>query len=193
MTQIVSQNNFNDIINIIDQSKSRALKAVNAEMINMYWQIVSELCENSSFGDKVVDEVAAYIAKENPDIKGFNRRGLYRMKQFYELYKDDEFVSTLLTQINWSNHLLIMSGAKSAEERHFYMQACVKERYSYRELERQMDSALYQRYMLSSKKALPKSVPAAAAKVFSILTSSNFSTCPSSIPKTTLKRQSSAI
>lgn len=165
MTQIVSQNNFNDIINIIEQSKSRALKAVNAEMINMYWQIgkyLSELCVNSSFGDKVVDEVAAYIAKENPDIKGFNRRGLYRMKQFYELYKDDKFVSTLLTQINWSNHLLIMSGAKSAEERHFYMQACIKERYSYRELERQMDSALYQRYMLSSKKALPKSVPAAA-------------------------------
>lgn len=165
MTQIVSQNNFNDIINIIEQSKSRALKAVNAEMINMYWQIgkyLSGLCENSSFGDKVVDEVAAYIAKENPDIKGFNRRGLYRMKQFYELYKDDEFVSTLLTQINWSNHLLIMSGTKSAEERHFYMQACIKERYSYRELERQMDSALYQRYMLSSKKALPKSVPAAA-------------------------------
>ena len=123
MTQIVSQNNFNDIINIIEQSKSRALKAVNAEMINMYWQIgkyLSGLCENSSFGDKVVDEVAAYIAKENPDIKGFNRRGLYRMKQFYELYKDDEFVSTLLTQINWSNHLLIMSGTKSAEERHFY-------------------------------------------------------------------------
>lgn len=134
-------------------------------MINMYWQIgkyLSGLCENSSFGDKVVDEVAAYIAKENPDIKGFNRRGLYRMKQFYELYKDDEFVTPLVTQINWTNHLLIMSGAKSAEELHFYMQACIKERYSYRELERQMDSALYQRYMLSSKKALPKSVPAAA-------------------------------
>ena len=165
MAQIVSQNNFNDIINIIEQSKSRALKAVNAEMINMYWQIgkyLSGLCENSSFGDKVVDEVAAYIAKENPDIKGFNRRGLYRMKQFYELYKDDEFVTPLVTQINWTNHLLIMSGAKSSEERHFYMQACIKEHYSKRELERQMDSALYQRFTLSSKKPLPKSVPAAA-------------------------------
>lgn len=86
------------------------------------------------------------------------------MKQFYELYKDDEFVTTLLTQINWSNHLLIMSRAKSAKERHFYMQACIKERYSYRELERQMDSALYQRFTLSPKKPLPKSVPAAARK-----------------------------
>lgn len=169
MTQIVSQNNFNDIINIIEQSKSRALKAVNAEMINMYWQIgkyLSGLCENSSFGDKVVDEVAAYIAKENPDIKGFNRRGLYRMKQFYELYRDDEFVTPLVTQINWTNHLLIMSGAKSSEERHFYMQACIKEHYSKRELERQMDSALYQRYTLSSKKALPKSIPVAARESF---------------------------
>ena len=118
--------------------------------------------QHSSFGDKVVDEVAAYIAKENPDIKGFNRRGLYSMKQFYELYKDDKFVTPLVTQISWTNHLLIMSGAKSAEERHFYMQVCIKEHYSKRELERQMDSALYQRYMLSSKKALPKSVPAAA-------------------------------
>ena len=84
------------------------------------------------------------------------------MKQFYELYKDDKFVTPLVTQISWTNHLLIMSGAKSAEERHFYMQVCIKEHYSKRELERQMDSALYQRYMLSSKKALPKSVPAAA-------------------------------
>lgn len=85
MAQIVSQNNFNDIINIIEQSKSRALKAVNAEMINMYWQIgkyLSELCKNSPLGDKIVDEVAAYIAKENQDIKGFNRRVLYRMNGF---------------------------------------------------------------------------------------------------------------
>ena len=69
-------------------------------MINMCWQIgkyLSELCKNSSLGDKIVDEVAAYIAKENQDIKGFNRRGLYRMKQFYELYKDDEFVTPPVT------------------------------------------------------------------------------------------------
>ena len=83
------------------------------------------------------------------------------MRQFYELYKGDEFVTTLLTQISWSNHLLIMSNAKSIEERRFYMQMCVKDKYSFRELERQMDSALYQRYMLSSKKTLPKNVPAA--------------------------------
>lgn len=69
------------------------------------------------------------------------------------------FVSPLVTQVSWTNHLLIMSGSKSAEERHFYLSLCVKEHYSKRELERQMDSAYYERSMLSSKKLPPQSVP----------------------------------
>ena len=152
---------FDKIISIIDQARNRALKAVNAELIRMYWDVgeyLSDLCASSDFGDKVIDEVAAYIAEHNPGVKGFNRRGLYRMKQFYETYKDDEFVTPLVTQISWTNHLLIMSGSKSAEERHFYMALCVKERYSKRELERQMDSAYYERYMLSNQKPLPNLV-----------------------------------
>ncbi len=155
-------NNFSEIISIIENAKSRAIKAVNAELINMYWEVgkyLSSLVSDASFGDKVIDEVAAYIEENNPNVKGFNRRGLYRMKQFYETYKDDEFVTPLVTQINWTNHLLIMSGTKTTEERRFYMQLCIKERYSKRELERQIDSAYYQRYMLSANKQLPENVP----------------------------------
>lgn len=158
----VDNNNFSNIISIIEAAKQRAMKAVNAELINMYWEVgkyLSSLVEDSSFGDKVVDEVAAYIAKNNPTIKGFNRRGLYRMKQFYETYKDDEIVTPLVTQISWTNHLLIMSGSKSAEERRFYIELCIKNNYSKRELERQIDSAYCQRYMLSAKKPLPENVP----------------------------------
>lgn len=127
---------FDKIIHIIDNARNRAMKAVNAELIQMYWSVgayLSELCSASSFGDKIIDEVASYIAQENPNIKGFNRRGLYRMKQFYETYKDDEFVTPLVTQISWTNHLLIMSGSKTADERHFYMALCAKEHYSKRE------------------------------------------------------------
>lgn len=152
---------FDEIISIIDNAHTRALKAVNAELIHMYWNVgeyLSALCANSGFGDKVIDEVAAYIAKANPGIKGFNRRGLYRMKQFYETYKGDDFVTPLVTQISWTNHLLIMSGSKSMEERHFYMALCAKEHYSKRELDRQMSSAYYERHMLSTKKLVPESV-----------------------------------
>ncbi len=80
------------------------------------------------------------------------------MKQFYETYHDDKFVSALLTQISWTNHLLIMSKAKTAEERDFYVTLAAKEHYSSRELERQLDSAYYERYILSSGKQPPELV-----------------------------------
>ena len=154
--------NFKTIISIIENAKGRALRAVNAELINMYWEVgeyLSKLCAQSSFGDKVIDEVANYISRSAPEIKGFNRRGLYRMRQFYETYKNDEFVSALLTQISWTNHLLIMSKSKSKEERDFYIALAAKEHYSKRELERQLDSAYYERYMLSSSKQAQELVP----------------------------------
>ncbi len=117
------------------------------------------MCNNANFGDKVIDKIAAYISNEAPAIKGFNRRGLYRIKQFYETYKDDEFVTPLVTQISWTNHLLIMSKSKTKEERDFYIALTAKEHYSKRELERQLDSAYYERYMLSSGKQPPELVP----------------------------------
>ena len=162
MGDINKNNNFSEIISIIENAKSRAFKAVNAELITMYFEVgkcLSDLCSKTKFGDKVINDVEKYIKEINPNIKGFNRRGLYRMKQFYDLYKDDEFVSTLLTQISWSNHLIIMSSTKSKEERHFYIELCIKNQYSFRELERQIDSAYYQRYMLSINKPLPENVP----------------------------------
>lgn len=159
---ISNANDFDTVISIINNAQSRALKAVNAELINMYWDVgeyLSELCSKSSFGDKVIDEVASYISEAAPTVKGFNRRGLYRMKQFYETYCGDEFVSALLTQISWTNHLLIMSKSKTKEERDFYIALAAKEHYSSRELERQLDSAYYERYLLSSGKQPPELVP----------------------------------
>lgn len=103
-----------------------------------------------------VQKLADFFAANYPDLKGFNRRGLYRMKQFYELYKDNEKVSPLVTQLNWTIHLKIMSACKSMEERIFYMNMCIKERLSKRELERQIDSGYYERYMLSQKPLTPE-------------------------------------
>lgn len=146
------------IISLIEQARQNALQSVNAELIKLYWNVgeyLSTECAKSNWGDSFVDETAKYIKENCPDIKGFNRRGLYRMRQFYETYKDDEFVSALLTQISWTNHLAILSGTKTKEERQFYMTLCAKEHYSSRELQRQIDSAYFQRYMISSQKLEP--------------------------------------
>ena len=150
-----------NLIQIISQSRQKALKKVNEELINMYWRVgeyLSKEAVKTSYGDAYIDSIAEKIQDAFPGIKGFNRRGLYRMKKFYETYKDDEFVTTLLSQISWSNHLLILSKAKTEEERHFYISLCIKENYSARELSRQMDSGYYERYMLSKGILLPEPI-----------------------------------
>ena len=150
-----------NLIQIISQSRQNALKKVNEELIQMYWKVGEYLSTESTkalFGDAYIDTVAEEIQNAFPGIKGFNRRGLYRMKKFYETYVDDEFVTTLLSQISWSNHLTIISKAKTPEERHFYLVLCAKENYSARELSRQIDSGYYERYMLSREKVLPEPI-----------------------------------
>ena len=149
------------LIKIIDESRQNALKKVNEELINMYWKVgefLSRESEQAVFGDAYIDGIASEIQEAFPGIKGFNRRGLYRMKKFYETYKDNEIVTPLVTQISWTNHLLIMSGCKTDEEREFYIRLCIKENYSKRQLERQLDSGYYERYMLSTEVLLPESV-----------------------------------
>ena len=78
----------------------------------MYWRVgeyISRESEESSYGDSYIQSLADFFSQNYPQIKGFNRRGLYRMKQFYETYRDDEKMSTLLTQLSWSNHLKVPS------------------------------------------------------------------------------------
>lgn len=149
---------FEKVVNIIKSAKERAYSKVNEELILMYRDIgeyISEQSENAEYGDAFVQKLADFFAANYPELKGFNRRGLYRMKQFYELYKGNEKVSTLLTQLSWSNHLKIMSACKNMEERIFYMNMCIKEKYSARELTRQIDSGYYERYMLSQQPLKP--------------------------------------
>ncbi len=128
---------FEKIVRIIESAKERAYRKVNEELILMYRNIgkyISQQSQNAEYGDAFVQKLADFFAENYPDLKGFNRRGLYRMKQFYELYKDNEKVSPLVTQLSWSNHLKIMSACKTVEERIFYMNLCVKEKYSARNL-----------------------------------------------------------
>ena len=84
-----------------------------------------------------------------PNIKGFTKRNIERMIQFYSTYKDDEIATPLVTQLSWTNNLLILSEAKSKEERYFYLKLSIKNNYSKRELDRQISSAYYERYMFS--------------------------------------------
>lgn len=182
---------FSDIINLIQHSRNNAVRAVNTELINLYWNVgayIKQKLAISEWGDKTVDELANFIQKSNPELKGFNRRGIYRMIQFYETYvetqltssvyndlqiidnEDNEIVSplvsqfkqqdiraTLLVKLTWTNHLIIFSRCKIEEEREFYIRMCIREKYSKRELERQISASLFERTMLSGNKVSVKS------------------------------------
>ncbi len=156
MSDIIKYNSdFENIIAIIEQSKTRAIKAVNAEMIEMYWQIgkyISEKATNDGWGKSVVQDFSNFLKQTYPNASGFSAQNIWRMKQFYETYQGNEKLSPLVREITWSNNLLIMSGCKTDESKEFYMRLCIANGYGKRELERQIDSMLYERIMLSTAK-----------------------------------------
>lgn len=159
MIIIVIDFNFDEMISLIEQRKNNAYRKVNEELILLYLDVgkyLYELIENSNYGDKIIVKATKFMKDNYPTIKGFNKRNLHRMVQFYKTYKEDEKVSALLTQLSWTNNLLIMSATKTKEEREFYLKLAIKENYSSRELERQLQSAYYERYMLSGNNTLPR-------------------------------------
>jgi predicted nuclease of restriction endonuclease-like (RecB) superfamily len=165
------QEKFSDIITLIQQARQNAVQAVNTELINLYWLVgehISKRLANSSWGEKTIDELAQYLNTQHPELKGFNRRGLYRMKQFYETYSSATIVSsvmtqlenggiknTLLAQVSWTHHLILLGRTKTDEEREFYLRLCIQEKYSVRELERQINSGVFERVMLGNQHQPP--------------------------------------
>ena len=112
MSIVRYENAFNKVVEIVERTRQKAFQRVNEELITMYWKVgeyISQQTSKAEYGDSFVTNLADFIAENYPEIKGFNRRGLYRMRQFYETYKNEEKVSTLLTQLTWSNHLKILS------------------------------------------------------------------------------------
>lgn len=151
-------NRFTDIIQLIKHSRTNAIKAVNAELINLYWNIgeyISKKIEQSEWGDSVVTELAKFIQTNEPEIKGFSDKNIWRMKQFYETYKDFPKLSPLLREISWTNNLLIFSRCKTIEEMEFYLKIVKQENYSKRELDRQISASFFERTMIGNSKLSP--------------------------------------
>ena len=153
---------FIELINLIDTHRQNAYRKINEELVTMYYEIGSYLSnkvKNEKWGSKTIEILAKYIQNTFPTLKGFTRSGLYRMMQFYETYKDNEIVSPLVSQISWTNNIIIFSHPSTIEEKEFYIRLCIKNNYSKRELERQIDSHYFERYMLSDGNAKESILP----------------------------------
>jgi predicted nuclease of restriction endonuclease-like (RecB) superfamily len=148
----LQQSGFNHIVDLIALSQDRAYQAVNKELVALYWNVgafVSEKVRKGTWGDAVVKQLSDYILLQFSNLKGFTKRGLYRMKQFYETYNGIESVSALLSQLSWTNHITILSKCKNIEEKQFYLLISSKEKWSSRELIRQIETGIFERTLLS--------------------------------------------
>ncbi|MBS0522455.1 MAG: DUF1016 family protein [Proteobacteria bacterium] len=186
---------FGEIAELIASAKVRAVQTVNATLIDLYWQvgaIISRKIEAAEWGEGVVAQLAVYLARSQPGLRGFTRRNLFRMRQFYEAWRDHELVpavraqipkaagstgqgakvpaarallvpssgkqekvAALLRQLSWTHHRTILGQCKRPEEREFYLRLAIRERWSSRELDRQLEGALFERTVLSPPQASP--------------------------------------
>jgi len=112
---------------------------------------ISHKAHTDGWGKSVVKEFSAWIQRRVLGIKGFSPPNVWRMKQLFETYSANEKLSTLLRETTWSNNLAILAGAKTDEAREFYLALAVKHHYAFKELQRQIDSLLFERTMLSDE------------------------------------------
>jgi hypothetical protein len=101
-------NAFGEVIAIIDKARENAFRAVNRELINMYWNIgdyVSRRIAEGGWGKSVVKEFSAFIQSRYVGIKGFSPQNIWRMKQFFETYQGNAKLSPLVREISWTNNV----------------------------------------------------------------------------------------
>jgi predicted nuclease of restriction endonuclease-like (RecB) superfamily len=101
-----------------------ALKAVNTELVGLYWDIGRMIVERQfvgAHGDSIAEKLALDLQSEFPGIKGFSRRNIFYMREFYLLYRNDERVQPLVAQIGWTHNLAILQRCKDPLEREFYI------------------------------------------------------------------------
>ncbi|NCN06126.1 MAG: DUF1016 domain-containing protein [Spirochaetales bacterium] len=153
--QLVPQQEFLEVVQRIKTTQQKAFIQANILLIELYWDIgklISEKVASQSWGKSVVSQLAQYIEKTDPEIKGFSDKNLWRMKQFYETYRDNGKLTPLVRDLPWTHNTIIFSRCKTEEEREYYLTLCRKEKYSSRELERQIDSCQFERVVLSDQK-----------------------------------------
>lgn len=193
--------NFQLVLNLIQEAKARVYAKANSELVLLYFNVgkfVSEKVNAGNWGDNTVQELADYISSKNPELSGFNRRGLYRMKQFFETYNIDsecfkiwtsinkskmsamptqlknidnqaykkvsavmtqlekehqQFIE-LLTRMSWTNHLEIFSTCKNSEALLYYLLTAIIEKWSMRELRKQINTASFERTRIANAQSI---------------------------------------
>jgi len=153
----------------IRQAQYRALRAVNAELVPLYWDIGEAILrkqETLGWGKSVVETLARDLQAEFPGRNGFSARNLWNMRDFYREYSVRAKLQPLVAEISWTKNLIIMTRCKDDLEREFYLRATARFGWSKAVLQHQVDNKSYEKYLLNQTnfdKALPAAIQSQAA------------------------------
>ncbi len=149
------EKDFKNIIasikNEIRNTQYEIFRTANKKLLELYFNIGKFISENSEWGNKFIDDLAAELKIEFPNIKGFSIRNLKNMKKYYLECKKSQFVQTASAQIPWSHNLLILDKIKKEKEKIWYMEQTAINGWSYDILAFQIKSNLYARQVLGEK------------------------------------------
>lgn len=153
LNNVEINNIFNNIKELVINSRNRVYSTVNTEMLQLYWNIGASIMEiqqgdeRASYGDAVLEKLSEKLTNEFG--KGFSSRNLRTMRKFYLVYP---IWKTVSSKLSWSHYLELLK-IDEEPKRNFYMKECINSRWSVRELQRQKDSLLYERLSMSVDKA----------------------------------------
>ena len=154
----------NEITARIRSAQYEALKAVNKEMIALYWEVGKRITEQQTalgWGKSVVENLSRDIQKEFPGIKGFSARNIWDMARFYAEYQSNEILQPLVAEISWSKHIVILTKCKETRQRQFYILATKKYGWTKDVLINKIEAKTYENYLLGQSNfdiTLPDSI-----------------------------------
>lgn len=152
----------------IHTAQYAALRAVNKELIALYWDIgklIEERQKTEGWGKAVVERLSADLRAEFGEKSGFSGRNLWYMRTFYREYKEQPILQPLAAEIAWTKNTLILDRCQKPLQREFYLRASARFGWTRRVLEHQIDNQTYEKYLLnqtSFDNALPQAVAAQA-------------------------------
>lgn len=152
MSQTDYQIFLNDIKERIRKAQYQALKAVNHELVTLYWdlgQLIVTKQDIHSWGKSVVEQLSKDLQMTFPNSNGFSAANLWRCRNFYLEYKSKSNLATLLREIGWSQNVIILEKCKNDLEREFYMLHVRKFGWTYRVLQHQIENKTYEKYLLN--------------------------------------------
>ena len=154
----------NEITARIRSAQYEALKAVNKEMIALYWEVGKRIVEQQTtlgWGKSVVENLSRDIQKEFPGIQGFGVRNMWDMARFYTEYQSNEILQPLVAEISWSKHIVILTKCKETRQRQFYILATKKYGWTKDVLINKIEAKTYENYLLGQSNfdmTLPDSI-----------------------------------